>query len=225
MPVGDGGSQPWRPNLKRLAKRLFKEIDADGDETISRDEIAAKLRTDDELQALMVRAGKAAAYIFEQLDTDGDGSITLDEFLRIVDPAEEDRQVAEAAEPEPEPEPELERKARQRNSKWQRYTDEATGETFEVNSVTKEVRWAGAGNDDDDEGWEEQRRREEVARRRRAQRGQGRRGGGGKQGTSRRRKQKRFDPNDRQRKPPTPQSLYQQSQEFQKETAGTCHQP
>ena len=46
-------SKPWRPNLKRRVAALFKEIDADGDGTLSRAEVAQKLLEDTELQAIM----------------------------------------------------------------------------------------------------------------------------------------------------------------------------
>jgi Leucine-rich repeat (LRR) protein len=83
-------SKPWRPNLKRRVAALFKEIDADGDGTLSRAEVAEKLLEDTELQAIMESVGKAGHYIFEQLDTDGDGDLTEDEFLKILDPPEEE---------------------------------------------------------------------------------------------------------------------------------------
>lgn len=86
-------SQPWRPNLKRRVRTLFAEIDADGDGSLSRDEVTAKLRDDTELQAIMESAGKPSAYVFEQLDTDGDGELTMEEFLRILEVEEEEEEV------------------------------------------------------------------------------------------------------------------------------------
>ena len=86
----DGRSnQPWRPNLKRRVRRLFEEMDTDGDGALSRAEGAQKLQDDTELQAIMESVGKTSQYIFEQLDTDGDGDLTEDEFLRILDPPED----------------------------------------------------------------------------------------------------------------------------------------
>ena len=94
--LGEDDPQPWRPNLKRRVARLFGEIDADGDGVLSREEVADKLRTDDELQALMEMGGKGAHYIFEQLDTDGDANIDLEEFLKILDAPEEEEEEEEA---------------------------------------------------------------------------------------------------------------------------------
>ncbi len=88
-------SQPWRPSLKRRVSALFKEIDADGDGTLSRAEVAQKLMGSTELQAIMESVGKASHYIFEQLDTDGDGDLTQEEFLRILDPPEDEPEEVE----------------------------------------------------------------------------------------------------------------------------------
>jgi hypothetical protein len=88
----------WRPNLKRRARSLFAEIDADGDGTISRAELHTKVSADGELVAMMEMYDKelpdvaTAAAIFDQLDADGDGRLTLEEFIQIIVPpaAEED---------------------------------------------------------------------------------------------------------------------------------------
>lgn len=91
-------SAPWRPNLKRRVAALFQEIDADGDGTLSRAEVAQKLMEDTELQAIMESVGKPAHYIFEQLDTDGNGDLTQEEFLRILDPPADEQEEEEEVE-------------------------------------------------------------------------------------------------------------------------------
>ena len=78
---------------------LFTGIDVDGNGTLSREELASKLRADTELQQLLEGAGKASHYVFEQLDSDGDGAITAEEFVQLCVPdGDEDGEEGEEAE-------------------------------------------------------------------------------------------------------------------------------
>ena len=72
-------------------KKLFESIDTDGSGTLSRKELANKLKKDDELETLLglkgaKRIGKHFMRIqkeLEGLDGDGDANLTFDEFAKL----------------------------------------------------------------------------------------------------------------------------------------------
>ena len=76
-------------------RQLFTDIDADGNGTVSREELAAKLRADTEIEELLADAGNGSHYVFEQLDTDGDGIIDVDEFVKLCVPNDDDEDAEE----------------------------------------------------------------------------------------------------------------------------------
>ena len=98
------------PSVQARLRELFTAIDADQNGTLSREELALKLRADTELQQLLADAGKSSHYVFEQLDRDGDGSITVDEFVRLCVPedSEEEAEAGEQQQQEEEEEEEAE---------------------------------------------------------------------------------------------------------------------
>ena len=75
------------------AKKLFDSMDTDGSGTISRKELAAKLKADDDLEKLLglkgaKRIGKHFIRVqkeLEALDTDGDAKITFKEFAKLLE--------------------------------------------------------------------------------------------------------------------------------------------
>jgi hypothetical protein len=83
--------------VTRQVQAIFHEIDRDGSGTIDRKELAAKLKADGELEALLgeadakgIRQVVALLRKLEEgkvLDVDGDSKITLDEFERAVERA------------------------------------------------------------------------------------------------------------------------------------------
>ena len=89
-------------DVESRLRQLFTGIDADGNGTLSREELAAKLWADTDIEELMTDAGKSSHYVFEQLDADGDGSIDIDEFVKLCvpdlwDDDDEDEDEEEAA--------------------------------------------------------------------------------------------------------------------------------
>lgn len=96
---------------------------------------------------------------------------------------------------------------RQRRPEWVEHVDATTGDVFYVHSKTKEVRFENGDADADEPSIEEQRRQERRRQEKKAARAKVR--------MVRRRearmKDRRFDPSDRQRKPPTPNTLFRQS--------------
>ena len=83
--------------VTRQVQAIFHEIDKDGSGTIDRKELAAKLKADGELEALLGEADakgiREVATLLRQLeegkvlDADGDSKISLDEFERAVERA------------------------------------------------------------------------------------------------------------------------------------------
>ena len=75
------------------AKKLFDSMDTDGSGTISRKELATKLKADDDLEKLLglkgaKRIGKHFLRVqkeLEALDTDGDAKITFKEFAKLLE--------------------------------------------------------------------------------------------------------------------------------------------
>ena len=96
---------------------------------------------------------------------------------------------------------------RQRRPQWVKHVNAATGDVFYVHSKTKEVRFESDNEDEDELSVEEQRRQEQRKQEKKAAKAKVR--------MARRRaaknKDRRFDPNDRQRKPPTPNTLFRQA--------------
>ena len=79
--MGDESSSELRAHLQDV----FNEMDKDGSGTITRNELAEKLKADDELQKLLTAAGGDGNwYVLEQLDLDGDGEITWMEFEAML---------------------------------------------------------------------------------------------------------------------------------------------
>ena len=60
-----------RENLLRRVRRLFQEIDVNGDGSVSEYELMSKLRSDKEVQAMILAMGRSDTDIFGQLDDDG----------------------------------------------------------------------------------------------------------------------------------------------------------
>eukprot|EP01043_Picozoa_sp_COSAG02_P068236 COSAG02_NODE_11260_length_1758_cov_1.599759_1_plen_183_part_10 len=98
---------------------------------------------------------------------------------------------------------------RQRRPQWVKHVNAATGDVFYVHSKTKEVRFESDNEDDEEDqlSIEEQRRQDQRRQEKKAAKAKVR--------MARRRaaknKDRRFDPNDRQRKPPTPNTLFRQA--------------
>lgn len=96
----------------------------------------------------------------------------------------------------------------QRRPEWIKHEDVATGEVYYMHSKTKEVRFESDDGDDAEAAAEEQKRQEQRNREKKAK-------AKAKARMTRRRearsKDRRFDPNDRQRKPPTPNTLFRQA--------------
>ena len=96
---------------------------------------------------------------------------------------------------------------RQRRPEWAKHVDAATGDVFYVHSKTKEVRFEEVEEEEDEMSVEEQRRKEQRRQEKKAAKEKVR--------MARRRdatnKDRRFDPNDRRRKPPTPNTLFRQA--------------
>jgi hypothetical protein len=109
---------------------------------------------------------------------------------------------------EREEQQDAEAERRQRRPQWVKHVNAATGDVFYVHSKTKEVRFESDNEDDEDDlSIEEQRRQEQRRQEKKAAKAKVR--------MARRRaaknKDRRFDPNDRQRKPPTPNTLFRQA--------------
>lgn len=96
-----------------------------------------------------------------------------------------------------------------RKSLWVEQTDAATGDVYYINSKTKEVRFDG--DDGAEEESAEKQRRKEARQRDRKVRSKARMAR--KKGRPSSQKERRFDPNDRMRKPPSPGTLFKQAQE------------
>jgi len=65
-------------------KAVFNSIDTDGDDAVSKDELAAKLNEDDSLVKLVADAGFNFV-VLDQLDTKKDGRINWDEFAQNLE--------------------------------------------------------------------------------------------------------------------------------------------
>ena len=65
-------------------RELFEDIDADKDGRVSFEELAKKLRDDDEVEKYMVLSGRSTVDIFEQIDANSDGHVSQEEFVRIL---------------------------------------------------------------------------------------------------------------------------------------------
>lgn len=72
-------------NLPEQLRKFFGVADTDGDGSLSTSELAALLKNDDSVLALLKDAGMKPAFIFRQLDTDGDQTISFLEFLKVMD--------------------------------------------------------------------------------------------------------------------------------------------
>ena len=70
--------------MKLQIQQLFDDIDTDQDGRVSSEELATKLRDDDEIKAYMVLSGRSTEGIFEQIDTDRDGQVSQEEFLQML---------------------------------------------------------------------------------------------------------------------------------------------
>jgi len=66
----------------RLLRPIFKRMDADGSEDISREEFVAAVGEDPQVQAVLQTAGDMGSVnaVFDELDEDGDGEVTWAEF-------------------------------------------------------------------------------------------------------------------------------------------------
>lgn len=71
--------------LKAYLHNVFESIDVDSSGSISKNELMAKLKKDNELQTLLQAAGgDGSTFVLEQLDIDGDGEITWMEFEEML---------------------------------------------------------------------------------------------------------------------------------------------
>jgi hypothetical protein len=90
----DPGADPTRPDpqsfqehcdaLERKVDLLFDQIDTDHDGSLSNAELSAHLTGDDELEYMMLLAGRSMRDMFAQLDTDKDGRVTHEEFQGVL---------------------------------------------------------------------------------------------------------------------------------------------
>lgn len=72
---------PAEAEALRQLKEIFAATDTNGDKAVSKDELAAALRKNENVGKLVEEAGlNREYYIFEQLDTNEDGKVTWDEF-------------------------------------------------------------------------------------------------------------------------------------------------
>lgn len=83
MGCGASSVSPAADDTAEL-RSLFDTIDADGNSSITKKELQAKLAQDETVQELLVKAGGSADYVMEQLDVDGDGIITWKEFEAML---------------------------------------------------------------------------------------------------------------------------------------------
>ena len=134
-----------------------------------------------------------------------------DSDSELLDAEREQEQAIEDEEQEEQQEEEEEARPQRRRRKkggnpWVRQDDPATGETFEVNTITKEVRWLGGGSVSPRAEWEEEQGRERRQKRSPRSRGKKKR---------RRKKAQPYELSDRlvdrQRKPPTPNTLFRRA--------------
>jgi len=74
---------PAEAEALRQLKEIFAATDADSDETVSKEELAAALRKNGNVGKLVEEAGlNREYYIFEQLDTNQDERVTWEEFKK-----------------------------------------------------------------------------------------------------------------------------------------------
>lgn len=67
-------------------KAVFNSIETDGDDAVSKDELAAKLNEDDSVGKLVADAGfNPNFFVLDQLDTKNDGRINWDEFAQNLE--------------------------------------------------------------------------------------------------------------------------------------------
>merc|ERR1712010_365663 len=72
---------------EKMLKALFKQLDTNSDDTVSREELAAKLNAEDsefkkdDFVNMLQKAGLQTDFaVLEQLDANQDGRVTWDEF-------------------------------------------------------------------------------------------------------------------------------------------------
>lgn len=69
---------------ERTLRSIFNSIDVDGDGSVTKRELQAKLQADTTIQDLLTKSGGSSDYVMDQLDVDGDGHVTFAEFEMML---------------------------------------------------------------------------------------------------------------------------------------------